>query len=306
MVETGQLPEQYDRLVICRLLHGILDKRRLLGSRIGLELDFVDVNTYSALTQVCPQNDFVDSTSLLYDLRSIKNQAEVDALRHACMLTESGIRAAAGQISQGAKVANLAEALLKGIWSAAGEHGLWDELGSITGRPELGGQMGLTENSRVLCAGTTVKFDVQVSVSRYHADVGRTYVAGEPSSAVRRIHRALHGAHTRARDALRPGTRLCDVFRLTLDSIHRAGFSDYRRGHFGHSVGLDPKIEEPPFISATERCSLSPGMVLALETPFYAPGIGMFQLEDMCLISEDGCEVLSCLPRQLEWLRDDM
>jgi Xaa-Pro aminopeptidase len=61
-------------------------------------------------------------------------------------------------------------------------------------------------------------------------------------------------------------------------------------------------IEEPPFISAAEGRPLSPGMVLAVEAPFYCSGIGMFQIEDMCLITHDGHEVLNELPHELQQL----
>jgi Xaa-Pro aminopeptidase len=65
-------------------------------------------------------------------------------------------------------------------------------------------------------------------------------------------------------------------------------------------VGLDPKIEEPPFVSGTETRPLCPGMVLAVETPFYVDGVGMLQIEDMCLITDEGCEILGGLPRELQ------
>jgi Xaa-Pro aminopeptidase len=173
-------------------------------------------------------------------------------------------------------------------------------LDSAGGQVEVGGPEGAVEASVVKSEGAVVKFDVQVRLGHYHSDVARTYVYGSALPAQRRLYEVLLEAHARARDTLRPGVPICDVHNAALHSIRSAGFGFYRRGHFGHSVGLDPKIEEPPFISGTEMRPLVPGMVLAVETPFYVHGVGMFQIEDMCLITEEGCEILSGLPRELQ------
>lgn len=301
LVEGGsELPEQYDRSEICGLLAGVLRDRGLSQARIGLELDFVDVNSFSLLCQANGDVEFVDSTSLMDELRCVKSEEEIEWLRKACSLTEAGIVAGGKAISEGASVALIREVLSKGVWRAAEERGLTADLSSAGGQVEVGGPEGSVDASVVKSEGAVVKFDVQVRLARYHSDVGRTYVYGSGLPAQRRLHEVLLEAHARARDTLRPGTPICDVYEAALQSIRDNGFGFYRRGHFGHSVGLDPKIEEPPFISATETRPLLPGMVLAVETPFYVYGVGMFQIEDMCLITEQGGEILSHLPRELQ------
>jgi Xaa-Pro dipeptidase len=297
--EGSELPEQYDRTAMCGLLAAILKDRGLDRARIGLEMDFVDVNTYSLLCQANEDVDFVDSTALMDELRWVKNAAEIDWLRKACALTEAGIVAGAGEISRGASEGSIRQALSRGVWRAAGERGLTDALDSVGGQIEVGGPEGSTAASVVEAEGAIIKFDVQVRLSHYHSDVSRAFVYGSALPGQRRIYEVLQEAHARARDTLRPGTPICDVYDVALRTVRDAGFAFYRRGHFGHSVGLDPKIEEPPFISATETRPLVPGMVLAVETPFYLIGLGAFQLEDMCLITDRGCEILSELPREL-------
>jgi Xaa-Pro dipeptidase len=300
-VEDGcELPEQYDRGGICRVLANVLEDRRLSQARIGLELDFVDVNTFRLLCQANSDVEFVDSTPLMDELRCVKSAEEIDWLRKACGLTEAGIVAGGRAISKGASEASIREALSKGVWQAAEERDLTGALNSVGGQVEIGGLEGAVEASLVKSAGAVVKFDVQVRLGHYHSDVGRTYVYGSAVPVQRRLYEVLLEAHARARDTLRPGVPICDVYHAALQSIRSAGFGFYRRGHFGHSVGLDPKIEEPPFISATETRPLSPGMVLAVETPFYVHGVGMFQMEDMCLITGEGCEILSALPHELQ------
>jgi Xaa-Pro dipeptidase len=299
--EAGEaLPEQYDRAGICELVAAVLRDRGLSRGTIGLELDFVDVNTFSILRQVNEGVTFVDSTSLMEELRCVKSPAEIDWLRKACALTEAGIVAGGAAIGEGASEASVRQALSRGVWLAVEEMGLMNVLDGIGGQIEVGGPGGSTEGAVVKQAGAVVKFDVQVRLSHYHSDVGRTYVYGGILPAQRRAYEVLLEAHARARETLRPGTPISNVHDAALHAIRSAGFGFYRRGHFGHSVGLDPKIEEPPFISSTETRPLSRGMVLALETPFYITGLGAFQLEDMCLITDQGSEILSTLPRELQ------
>ena len=299
--ESGEpLPEQYDREGICGLVAAVLRDRGLSRGTIGLELDFVDVNTFSYLTRANEGVVFVDSTSLMDELRCVKGAAEVEWLQKACALTEAGLVAGAASIDEGASEASIRQALSRGAWLAAERMGLANVLEVVGGQIEVGGPGGSIEGLVVKRTGAVVKFDVQVRVSGYHSDVGRTYVHGAALGVQRRVYEVLLEAHARARETLRPGTPVCDVYDVALQTIRSAGFGLYRRGHFGHSVGLDPKIEEPPFISATEKRPLAPGMVLALETPFYLTGLGAFQLEDMCLITEHGAEILSALPRELQ------
>jgi Xaa-Pro dipeptidase len=297
-----RLPEQYDRDGICHLLSAILVDRGLSNGTIGLELDFVDANTFSVLQRTNEDVTFVDSTSLMEQLRSVKSPGEIEWLRKACALTEAGIAGAASSVGEGATEASVRKALCDGVWRAATEMGLTKELDRVGGQIEVGGPRGSVQGAMVKGAGAVVKFDVQVRLTHYHSDVGRSFVYGSPLPLQQRIYHSIREAHARARDALQPGARICDVFEVALGAVRSAGFEFYRRGHFGHSVGLDPKIEEPPFVSATETRPLLPGMVLALETPFYVSDLGSFQLEDMCLLTEDGCRTLSQLPRGLEQL----
>ena len=300
--DPPQLPEQYDREGIGRLLSDILRERHLSEGNIGLELDFVDANSYAVLKRANPKVEFFDSTSLMYELRSVKSSAEIDTLRKACLVTEAGIVAATESISDRSTVGSITDTFHRGVWQAARARGLTAAVGSIAGQPALEAQGGLEGGSPHLPHSTTVKFDMQVCLSHYHSDVGRTYVFGAPSPDQRRIHDVLLKAHRRMRDALRPGVRFCDVYEVARDSLRESGFKCHSRGHFGHCVGLDAMIEEPPFISAAEGRLLSPGMVLAVETPFYCSGVGMFQIEDMCLITQDGHEVLNELPHELQQL----
>ena len=92
---------------------------------------------------------------------------------------------------------------------------------------------------------------------------------------------------------------MSELFRVAQEEVRAHGFPNYTRGHFGHSIGLDSWVEEPPSLSAHETTVLEPGMVLAVETPYYGVSVGSFCIEDMVLMTDDGCENFNTLPYDL-------
>ncbi|MBB5159666.1 M24 family metallopeptidase [Saccharopolyspora phatthalungensis] len=102
-----------------------------------------------------------------------------------------------------------------------------------------------------------------------------------------------------ARDAVRPGVPVHEIFTAAQQHIRNHGYPRFNRGHYGHSVGIDTFHEEPPYLSATEERLLVPGMVLALETPAYSADTGAIKIEDLVLVTTGGHELLHDLPHQL-------
>jgi Xaa-Pro aminopeptidase len=147
--------------------------------------------------------------------------------------------------------------------------------------------------------GDLLKFDCGTTVGGYRSDHGRTFVLGEPSQQAKALYGHLSTAHEHAVAAMRPGAVASEVFEAADAYMHDNGFPGYRRGHFGHSVGLDSFHEEPPFLAAEDRTPLREGMVFAVETPFYGADLGPIMLEDLVLVTAEGAEFLTHLPRAL-------
>ena len=150
-----------------------------------------------------------------------------------------------------------------------------------------------------LRAGDLVKFDCGTTVGGYRSDGGRTFAYRHASDAARRLHATLEEAHAAARERVRPGEPVAAVFAAAQEVVRRGGYPGYSRGHVGHSVGIDTFHEEPPYVSAEETGVLEPGMVLAVETPFYGHDIGAIMIEDLLHVTDEGHEVLHTLPHEL-------
>ena len=77
----------------------------------------------------------------------------------------------------------------------------------------------------------------------------------------------------------------------------RKVFPQYWRRHLGHGIGLT--THEKPYIGLGEKGFFKSGMIFTYELPFYIRGLGGFNLEDVIIINEDGCESISTMERSI-------
>jgi Xaa-Pro aminopeptidase len=288
-VKPAQRPGFFSHELILDRLNDLLGERGLLEGNIGIEQDFISLNTAALLRGKLPDLTLSDGSDILRELRLIKTPTEIEHLRAATWLAERGIHGAITNTHEGTRHADIRLHFQVGAANA------------VLTRPELTGFQGSGAGVRVgpnpwvstpdatVQPGDQVMFDCGAIVNGYHSDIGRSFAFRKASEAQKRIQSALVKAHDAALAATRPGNRFCDIFQAGIDSMHQAGYEPYRRGHLGHSVGLD-RLEERPMISAGETRVLEPNMVLAIELPWYIDGVGGFQCEDIVRVTENGCE----------------
>ena len=193
--------------------------------------------------------------------------------------------------------------------SAAYHTAIWDAVkgdARFSGMRQAEGLVSVGDGQRVVDVGPgqTVKLDMQVDVNGYHSDVGRTYCL-QPTAEQVAIYDALRNALDAAIAAAVPGAPIRDIWQAGTTAMRNEGFTNYSRGHLGHSVGLAHHYEEAPFISATETRRLAPGMVISIELPYYLVGIGSYQMERMAIVGESSVEVIDTLPFRFDPTSDD-
>ncbi len=154
-----------------------------------------------------------------------------------------------------------------------------------------------TPTERVWSSGEFLVLDFGAVVDGYCSDITRTVAAGDPPEELRRVHAAVLGAQKAAREGIRPGLTGAQVDALARRYLTEAGYGEAFGHGLGHGVGLE--VHEGPVLSPTSRDLLAPGMVVTLEPGVYLPGLGGVRVEDMVLVTEEGCEVLTRSPREL-------
>ena len=141
-----------------------------------------------------------------------------------------------------------------------------------------------------------------------YADMTRTYVVGEPSDEVKEWHRLVKEALDRSTAAVKPGVNGRCLYELVCDLFQDAGYKTQLNkepgeiledGFFhglGHGVGLE--VHELPAMSRVGH-DLIPGDVVTIEPGLYRSGYGGLRLEDLVLVTDDGCEVITNYPYDL-------
>ena len=150
-------------------------------------------------------------------------------------------------------------------------------------------------SSRALREGDMVKIDVGGRVDGYCSDITRTVFLGEPDERFIEVYSIVYEAQQAAVAAVGPGVECRELDTIARERIAAAGYGDEFSHGLGHGVGLE--VHEAPRLSARSTDVLAAGMVVTVEPGVYIEGWGGVRIEDLVLVTEDGCEVLTGTPK---------
>ena len=150
--------------------------------------------------------------------------------------------------------------------------------------------------------GEFLTMDFGCKVNGYCSDMTRTVVIGQGSEEQKRVYDIVLRAQETALSVIRPGIRGCEVDEAARKVISDAGYGDCFGHGLGHSVGL--MIHERPCFSSKDETVLEPGMVITVEPGIYIEGAYGVRIEDLVVITEDGCRNLTHAPK--EWKEIDI
>lgn len=151
--------------------------------------------------------------------------------------------------------------------------------------------------TKKLETGDFVTMDFGCLYEGYCSDMTRTVVLGRASEKQREIYDTVLRAQKAALDVIRAGMTGSEVDRAARRIIEEAGYGQCFGHGLGHSVGLF--IHEEPRLSPADDTVLEAGMSETVEPGIYLPGFGGVRIEDLVIVTEDGCRNLTRSPREL-------
>ena len=262
------------------------------GVRAGVEADRLRLLEIRLLQAAMPGIHFEDAR-VMTDLRMHKDAEEIACMRKAIACAEAGLTAATPLIKMGMTEKELSAEIGSQIQRAGGE-GPSDpmvESGPNSANPHA------TVSDRRLSAGDLLEIDFGTHFHGYCADITRTFAVGDVTLELERIVQITGQANAAGRKTARPGIPAGEVDRVTRAIIEQAGYGRYFTHRTGH--GLGSESHEEPYIFAENLLPLEPGMVFTVEPGIYLTGQAGARVEDDVLITPDGSECLSSLPREL-------
>ncbi|HJU46933.1 MAG TPA: Xaa-Pro peptidase family protein [Gaiellaceae bacterium] len=148
--------------------------------------------------------------------------------------------------------------------------------------------------------GDVLVTETAAPVWGYHAELERAMVIGPPTDEMRRLFDHMVAAQQVAFGALRPGATCADVDNAVLGYFEEHDLLPNWRQHTGHAIGL--RNHEAPFLDTGDRTVLEPGMVFTIEPGVYAADVGGFRHSDTVVVTDDGIEILTDYPSDIESL----
>ncbi len=237
---------------------------------------------------------FVLASEAVDDARAIKDDAERELMRAASRTNDAAMAQFRSLAHEGVTEAEVA-GFLEGIYRELGAQG--HSFAPIVSFGANAADPHHEPDGTRLEAGNVVLFDVGCRQDEYCSDMTRTFFFGAPTDKQREVYEAVRKANEAARALVAPGVRFCDLDKAARDVIEKAGFGPYFTHRLGHQIGLD--VHEPGDVSATHDAPVEVGMAFSIEPGIYLPGEFGVRIEDLVLVTEDGCEVLNSYPRTL-------
>ncbi|HEY2938001.1 MAG TPA: Xaa-Pro peptidase family protein [Gaiellaceae bacterium] len=268
------------------------DVAGLLDGRFGIESDHLTVSQWEVLR--AGGLELVPHRGLVEGLRAVKDEAELEAMRRASEISDRGYDALAAEPFIGRTEKDLAWTMERLLRENGGE-GLSFEV--AVGSGPNAALPHVEPGDRVVQAGELVVVDAGCVVDGYCSDCTRTFAIGAIDDELRRIYAVTLDAQSRSLDAVRAGAHGAAVDRVSRDVIGAAGYGEFYGHGLGHGVGL--QVHEAPVLRPESTDTLEPGNCVTVEPGIYLPGRAGVRIEDLVVVTEDGCEVLTKYPKEL-------
>lgn len=253
--------------------------------RVGYE-SAISHRDFLALSKFVPRAEFVDVSRDLLSLRAVKDADEIVRMRRASAANMLVWRKIQRRFRPGMTELEMATVIRK----------LQLDLGGTESFPTIvcvganAAEAHHEPDDTVWNGRESVLVDMGVTIDGYCSDVTRNLVP-RMAGLYRRVYELVKTAHDAAIAAVKPGIRGSELDRIARSVIAKGGFGRCFGHSLGHGVGLE--IHEAPVASKKSDWVLEPGMCVTIEPGIYLPDNLGVRIEDLVLVTESGCEVLS-------------
>ena len=262
---------------------------------IGIEAEHMSVAARNRLAKTLGKNfRLKEAPPLVERARLVKDAAELTLIRNAVNLGASLFDIVKSRIRPGITESEIAAEMEHAARRSGADAMSFETI--IAGGKRSALPHGRASNSPIPKRGFVV-CDFGVILKGYCSDMTRTLYMGRPSGEARGFYQAVLDAQQAAAEAVASGVTVGQVDQSARKVLKKAGLGSYFTHSTGHGVGLE--IHEAPRVAAGQPDVLQPGMVITIEPGAYLPGKWGVRIEDMVVVTEKGCEVLTPTSKEL-------
>ena len=248
-----------------------------------------------ALMERNPGVRYVNSSGCVDRIRAVKDEDEQEKMRAASRINDACMEAAAAYLREGLTEKEVSEYVSK-LYRDAGCEGL--SFGTIVSFGAHAADPHHEPDNTALKKGDCIVIDMGCRKDRYCSDMTRTFYFQRASEEHRRIYDIVRSANETAISKIRPGIPLCELDKTARDLITEQGYGPFFTHRLGHFIGLGE--HEFGDVSSVNTQKAEPGMIFSIEPGIYLAGDTGVRVEDLVLVTEDGCEVLNHDSKEFE------
>lgn len=283
-IKTTKLTEQLQALL-----------EEAAATQVGFESNHVTYTAWEKLQEVSANVNWVPCINWVEEARACKDEEEIGLLATAAAQADNAFAAVLPMIKPGISEKELAMQLEFSLRKAGAEAMAFPPI-VVSG--ERGALPHGQPSDKAIRIGELITMDFGAVWQGYCSDMTRTVALGYVDERQREIYNIVLHAQQAAVAAVAAGLAGQAVDAVARRIISEAGYAEAFGHGLGHGVGLDVH-EEYPRLSTSWQGELQPGMVCSVEPGIYLPGWGGVRIEDLVVVTPDGCRVLSNAPRDL-------
>ncbi len=268
----------------------------LYGRTIGVEPRRMRVLELRLVENSAPGAHVIAAESELASLRLRKDSQEIEKMRQAVQIAQNALAATLPLIKIGMTERDLAAELTIQLLRHGSDPALpFSPI--ISGGPNSANPHA-SPSERSLQSGDLLVIDWGATHEGYVSDLTRTFAIGEIDEEYRKIHEIVQQANAAGRAAGKPGVACAEIDKAARKVIEDAGYGQYFTHRTGHGLGMEG--HEDPYMRGDNEQLLETGMAYTVEPGIYLPGRNGARIEDDVIVTEDGSESLSDLPREIQ------
>ncbi|OGC92280.1 MAG: Xaa-Pro dipeptidase [candidate division Zixibacteria bacterium RBG_16_53_22] len=264
------------------------------GTRVGVEGDFISLNMLEKLKELLPQVVFRPTSQLVESLSVVKDGDEIGKIRKAVRIADKAFSEILDELKPGVKEKDIALEIEYKMRILGAENASFE---TIVASGQRSAMPHGRASDKKLRKGDYVTLDFGCLYQGYASDITRTVVLGKATEKQKKIYDIVLTAQKAACRAVRPGMACSRLDSVARDIIMKAGYGDNFGHGLGHGIGLI--VHDRPVLSPQSNDVLEPGMVVTIEPGIYISNWGGVRIEDDVLVTTNGGQILSKLPKEL-------
>ncbi|MCU0653213.1 MAG: Xaa-Pro peptidase family protein [Candidatus Pacebacteria bacterium] len=264
------------------------------GTDIGFERDDISFSYYEVLKKSFRKRKLVPISNAIEQLRKVKNDAEIALIKKAVAITDKTF----------AELVKITKPGVTEFWLKRKSEEIMQDLGaqgcsfpSIIAAGKGGADPHYEGSNRKIRAGEMIVFDIGARYKNYDADMTRMVFVGKATAKYKQLYQAVLEVQEKALKNCVIGADTKTIYDNCVANLKDHDLDQYFTHGLGHGVGID--IHELPNLNAGGTDKLENGMVFTIEPGIYLSGWGGIRIEDLCVMQNGKCVILSKTPKNL-------